>query len=285
MKIKFLSDPHADINTWRLDSLLKDCSSDYDVALIAGDLAGDQEDIRGFLETYFPDKKVYFVRGNHCGVYSDTNYHKRVPISKIFKDMRKEFSKKHKNWHLLDDDYVSLGDGLYVIGATLYTDYCVYGKALKEIHMSIGERYLNDFRLGYVEADKGSGFSVRHLRASDLLKMHKKSKRKIKQLHDKIVAEDPNAKIILLTHHCLSEKCISHAFKTSKGNASYVSNLEDWVVEKLPNVCMIHSGHVHHCDLFEFGPEDHRVQYVINSIGYLQYGEGSEYKKDLIMEL
>lgn len=283
LRVKFLSDPHSDINQWLLDDLLNVCDKNFDIALIAGDIAGDQKDIEHFLTQYFPDKKVIFVRGNHDLVYSQDNYFLRTSLSSSKAKLSSVFGSHNDLHRFLDDEYVKLSDDLYVIGSTLYTDYALFGRGeIRERQMYVGEQFLNDFRFGFVESEDGG---VRRLRAKDYLKFHKVSKRKIKALHDKIVSENPNAKIILMTHHCLSNGCISPEYKTSRGNASFVSDLEKWVVEKLPNVCIVHSGHVHHCDVFDFGTSNHKVKYILNPIGYLQYGEGKDYKKDLIMEL
>lgn len=282
-RIKFFSDPHSDINQWRLDDLFNGCDENYDIALIAGDIAGDQEDIEYFLNTYFPNKRVFFVTGNHDLVYSHDNYLRRLTLNTTKQKLRNVYGPHNELHRVLDNEYAKLSDGLYVIGSTFYTDYALFGRGeIRERQMYLGEQFLNDFRFGHVESEKGG---TRLLRARDYLKFHKESKRKIKAIHDKIVEEDRNAKIILVTHHCLSDKCISPEFQTSRGNASFVSNLEKWVVEKLPNVVVVHSGHVHHCDVFEFGPDNHKVKYILNPVGYLQYGEGDSYNKNLIMEL
>lgn len=282
-RIKFLSDPHSDINQWRLDDLLNTCDKNFDIALIAGDIAGDQKDIEHFLTKYFPNKKVVFVRGNHDLVYSHDNYMLRTSLNTSKKKLTSAFGCNNDLHRFLDDEYIKLSDDLYVIGSTLYTDYALFGMGeIRKRQMYVGEQFLNDFRFGFIESEEGG---VRRLRATDYLKFHKASKRNIKKMHDKIVSENPNAKIILMTHHCLSDKCISPEYKTSRGNASFVSNLEKWVMDKLPNVCIIHSGHVHHCDVFDFGTNGRKIKYILNPIGYLQYGEGENYKKDLIMEL
>ena len=74
-----------------------------------------------------------------------------------------------------------------------------------------------------------------------------------------------------MTHHCLSPKCISERYKKGLLNASYTSNLENWVDKQLPGVKLVISGHVHNrCD-FTFGKR--KVRYIVNPCGYIPYDE------------
>ena len=74
-----------------------------------------------------------------------------------------------------------------------------------------------------------------------------------------------------MTHHCLSGKVISRKYKKGLMNASYTSDLEDWVDTKLPGVKLVISGHVHNRSDFTFGKRN--VRYILNPCGYIRYNE------------
>lgn len=275
VRIKFFSDVHEDVNGSVLARNFQGCSADWDVALIAGDIAGSISATERFLDKYMKGKTVYFANGNHQ-VYNKEN----KTIQQITKEYREKFPLGSGNWHYLENNYAQIDSHVYVIGAVFYTDYMIGGKKLQKKHMINGFFGLNDFRMGSYDV-KGERVE---LKPEHYLEMHKKSKKEIKRLHDEIVAKDPDAKIILMTHHCLSLKCVARRWETSSLNASYASKLERWVINDLPNVVIVNSGHVHDCADFEFGRK-RRVRYIINPVGYCAYYEDCDYNKEKILEI
>ena len=96
------------------------------------------------------------------------------------------------------------------------------------------------------------------------------AKKEVKRCYNEILAINSNAKIILMTHHCLSPKVISPKYKKGLLNASYCSDLEKWI-DKMPNIRLVISGHVHNrCD-FVFGKNNTR--YIVNPCGYILHNE------------
>lgn len=266
-----------------------------DITLIAGDICEGIENHEKFLEAFFPNQKVIFIDGNHI-CYEDSH-----PIlSEQKKQLKEKFPKEHMFWHYLENDWMWLDyPNIAIIGSTFYTDYKYCDLTLEELNQKAkswhvwGELYglatedfkpydkldiktikfenvsearnrLNDFRWG----KENKCF---YLSPEYYLKLHKKAKKEVKKCHNEILQVNPNAKIILMTHHCLSPQCISEKYKKGLMNASYCSDLENWVDKELPGIKLVISGHVHNrCD-FTFGKRN--IRYIVNPCGYIPYNE------------
>jgi broad specificity phosphatase PhoE len=135
-----------------------------------------------------------------------------------------------------------------------------------------GGSYLNDFVYGFTkkkmykkekwddgESSYGTPNGIWHLRTKYYRNHHVKAWKAVTE----IVESNPDKNIILMTHHCLSPKCISDDYVNDALNASYVSDKENWILAH-PNVKLILSGHVHHRANFKIG----ETLYVLNPLGY-----------------
>ena len=246
------------------------------------------------LTKYFTNQRVFFTGGNHDvyvkgfdTIYDINNMHK------------KEFPLTHSFWKYINNDWVwILGTDVALIGSTFYTDYeyntwtlesfnshlkawdtliNAYGfkteyeevtdlsidQIIKENQL-IAQGAMNDFSWGYEAPGQ-------HLTPYTYRELHLQSKKEILRCYNEIINQNPKAKVILMTHHCLSEKCIDERFYGSKNNCSYISDLENWLCENMPNLRLVISGHVHCRKDFTFGKNDKR--YIINACGYLPYNE------------
>lgn len=268
------------------------------ITLIAGDIAAGINKHDEFLQCFFNQQQVIFIDGNHlCYEYTKDNKH---PIlSKLKKELKKQFPKEHMFWHYLENDWMWIDyPNVAIIGSTFYTDYMYCDLTLEEFNdklkawdawsilyglpskcepitkltkqtirnetMAEAGSRMNDFKWGKEN-------NMFYLSPEYYLKLHKKAKKEVKRCHDEILSVNPNAKIILMTHHGLSPKMISPKYKKGLLNASYVSDLENWIDKKLPNVKLVISGHVHNrCD-FIFGKRN--IRYIVNPCGYIPYNE------------
>lgn len=276
----------------------KDLQKDTDcVNLIAGDIAAGIDKHKEFLEGFFPNQRVIFTDGNHiCYEYTKDNKH---PIlSELKKELKQEFPITHLFWRYLENDWCWIDENTAVIGSTFYTDYNYCDLTLEEFNEKLkswdlwtrlyglpskyepvekltkqiirnetmaeaGSR-MNDFKWG----KENNRF---YLSPEYYLKLHKLAKKEVKRCHDEILKINPKAKIILMTHHCLSPQCISKKYKKGLLNASYTSDLEKWIDVTLPAVKLVISGHVHNrCD-FTFGKRN--IKYITNPCGYIPYEE------------
>lgn len=270
----------------------KDC-----VTLIAGDIAAGVDKHKEFLEVFFLDQKVIFVDGNHlCYEYTKDNKH---PIlSELKKELKQEFPITHLFWRYLENDWCWIDENTAVIGSTFYTDYNYCDLTLEEFNKNLKtwhvwttlyglpskyepvEKLTKQIIRNETMAEAGSrmndfkwGKENKHFYLSPeyYLKLHKLAKKEVKRCHDEILKINPEAKIILMTHHGLSPQIISEEYKKGLLNASYTSDLENWVDKKLPGIKLVISGHVHNrCD-FMFGKRN--VRYIVNPCGYIPYNK------------
>ena len=280
MKIRLISDLHIDVNEGydvKLD--------DNDVyTLIAGDICGTVDDTIKWLGSNV--RRGAFCAGNHI-VYDPEAPHAEVktPIEDLKAKLHKKFP--------LDGDITFFDEEVGVIqkeicpnvllvADVMYTDYKLRikdinpkGDVQKNMQMAEpkwGHSYLNDFVFGYTRQEMykkeswddgtsryGTPKGIWHLRPKYYLDHHIRAWKKVVE----IVESNPDKSIILMTHHCLSKKCISSDYTNDTLNASYVSNKEAWI-RKHPNIKLILSGHVHHRAHFNVGS----TLYVLNPLGY-----------------
>ena len=269
----------------------KDC-----ITLIAGDIAAGINMHEEFLQCFFNQQKVIFIDGNHL-VYEYTKDNCHPILSKLKKELKQKFPITHLFWHYLENDWCWIDKNTAIIGSTFYTDYNYCDLTLEEFNEKLkawdvwttlyglpskyepvekltrqiirnetmaeaGSR-MNDFKWG----KENKRF---YLSPEYYLKLHKKAKKEVKRCYDEILKINPNAKIILMTHHGLSPQIISEKYKKGLLNASYTSDLENWI-GKMPNIKLVISGHVHNrCD-FTFGKN--KTRYIVNPCGYIPYNE------------
>lgn len=283
------------------------------VTLIAGDIAASLTNRSVFLHTFFENQQVIFTEGNHL-VYNKEG----KTIYQLQAENRENFPITHLFWHYLENDWMWIpgtSNEVAVIGGTFFTDYEYtaftletynqhkknwfnllqawgYGDKKEEYipvkrltkkmiineNKSLANEGLNDFYWG-------NETLYSHITPDTYLKLNKLAKEEFIRCHNEITSINPNAKIILLTHHCLSPSCIDNKYVNNKSNASYVSNLEKWICKELPNVRLVHSGHVHCRKDFLFGKDKKR--YIVNACGYIPRREpwiDNKFKPNFILD-
>lgn len=258
------------------------------IVLIAGDIGENIKQVDKFLTGFLPNSTVIFINGNHDGIYGELT----KTLSEIKEEFRQNYPINSGNKHYLENSWMFLpntNNEVAIIGSTFYTDYRysavtkkmydenrywikevldledLPGKDYNELdiircNMKIAAECINDFRFGLETP-------VRHISPSYYLELNYKAKEEVIRCHNEIKEINPNCKIILMTHHCLSKKCVDSRFTNHYTNASYFSELEDWIDENLPNVRLVISGHIHTRVDFKFGKDDKR--YIVNACGYI----------------
>jgi len=276
----------------------KKFQENVDFTLIAGDICEGIEKHKEFLKEFFSNQKVIFIDGNHS-IYFVKEDNSKPILSEVKQKLKEMFPLTHLFWKYLENDWCWIDENTAIIGSTFYTDYKYCDLTLEELNkkaqcwhtmaefyglkvdkfepykkldtetikfetMSEARSRLNDFQWG-----KENTFTK--LSPEYYLKLHKLAKKEVKRCHNEILSINPNANIILITHHGLSPKMISEKYKKGLLNASYVSDLENWVDKQLPGVKLVISGHVHNrCD-FTFGKRN--IRYIVNPCGYIPYNE------------
>lgn len=266
MKIKLVSDLHIDINK---DGNFGFRYQDFDVLLIAGDIAGGYEKELKFLTGLSKDITcpIYVIAGNHLGY--DYNYDpQRLLLSSLDfgKDTRiigtKQWSinylKKNTpdNIHYLDNEYVDLGNYVLFSG-TMYSDYKLYPN--QDLCIRSGNAWLNDFRYVYIEDKKQK--VIRRITPYDYIKYHSLFMRRLRKC-----IKETEKDIIVMSHFAPSSQSISE--KYHKGideylNASYASNMEKFIKNNKRIKFWFH-GHMH--DSFDYYIDQCRI--ICEPYGY-----------------
>lgn len=243
MLINVISDLHNEFE--ELDFNPPKC----DVAVIAGDL-----DIRikgiTWINKKYPTTPVIYVPGNH-------EYY-RGSIEKI-----DELLKEHV---LQNSVRVFEKEKVVFIGATLWTDYDLYGNPYAG--KVAARTYMNDFKL--IEDFTPD-------------KAHKLFDTSVKFIEHNVAwfsGHRPAYKVVIVTHHLPSVKCIGEEYRAGSDptNSSFASNL-DYIFYKYKPTLWI-CGHSHgSCDITI---DETRV--VMNSRGY-PHALNKNFKDDLVIEI
>ena len=276
MKIRIFSDIHIDVNQGFPFSL-KDKET---FTLIPGDISGNVKGSAKWVQENIHNGM--FVAGNHDPAYNDLGW----TIKKQKQYLADKFP-VDGNVTFLDESVGVMSKqipdtNILVIGSTLYTDYAYAdatmkrrvseSKSWKEVaydmnvedpivaaNLYMASRGLNDFRWGHVEGDFGD--KQRTVRPLDYLSWFNITFDRIQEL----VSQNPDKDIIVMTHHCPTSKCISSQYIGNDMNASYVSDLEEFITSH-PNIRAWCCGHVHSQTITTVGENGQLI--VCNPRGY-----------------
>lgn len=262
MKFRVFSDLHININ--KDNNLLKELqrnTSDDVLNVICGDISGNYNQSVNWIKKYC--KKALFVSGNHeLAAYDDTN-----SIQEI-NDLFRSFLIP-PNYLYLQNDFISYDDVLF-IGCTLFTDYEYGIESYDNQNQCLAEYFLNDFRFGtYSLGDEKCELEPYHYREffDESLDFIKETIEKYKDY-----------KIVIITHHGCSPKSISQQYLNHKLNASFVSNLDDFILQHQQIKYWIH-GHLHSNSDYMLG----NTRVICNPLGYIN--ENTNFNSNLILEI
>ena len=250
MKLHIMSDLHLEFSTFEPPE------TDADVIILAGDIAKVADGIHWARRT-FPHKQIIYVPGNH----------------EFYRTQRTETLSMMKSAaqtcgvHLLDDDEIIM-DGVRFLGATLWTDFCLFGAEMQQTAMAYGQRGLNDFRM-IQEGRLG------HLTPAHSVALHKQS---LAWLQAKL-AQPFDGQTVVVTHHLPSKLSVVDRFKDDLLSACFASELDDLFGKA---ALWIH-GHTH--DNLDYEVNGTRV--ICNPRGYVTYSGTENYEFDpaLLVEI
>lgn len=253
MRIRIMSDLHLDYNN-RYPLELKD----KDIfTIIAGDLSGYSKYRDEWLKENIHNG--LFVEGNHI-FYNNEN----KTLQQYYKELQNKYP-LDSNLSFLQNQYKIINDVVFV-GCTLWTDCRLYGKK----YIADLPKRMNDYRYGKYKA----GNKKRTFTPQDSINEFNESLKYIEEVSDLY----PSHKIVVITHHCPSIKCISKHYRLGDCNHAYASNLEGFIQNHNNIVCWI-CGHSHNsCD---FKIDGCRV--IMNCRGYVPYGEDIKFNKNKII--
>jgi hypothetical protein len=247
MIITIISDIHEDINRdYDFSSLY-----DEEFVVVAGDISGSPVAVTNWVTKNI--KRGVFIEGNHLG-YTESG---------ILELDCKEGANRYLKYTFDCSDSVKFlenttyeVDDVIFAGCTLYTDFNLYNTPV--MSMRLAQQGMNDYNYVHCEYED----RIVKIFPDRLLEWHKKSV----EFLDKTCEENKDKKIIVVTHHCPSERSIHANYlscRSSGINPAYASNLE-WLMEKHDNLKLWVHGHVHS----DFDYEVHGTRVICHPFGY-----------------
>lgn len=232
MRLRILSDLHHETFDGERDIP----SANADVVVLAGDIHTHRRGL-AWAARMFPHTPVIYVAGNH------EYYH--AHLQKLEAQLRDDA--RRLGLHFLEKDALIL-DGVRFLGATLWTDFDLYGPQGAQAAAHMAMQVMPDFRcIDTSEGEYTPALSVtQHTQSRNWLHA---------QLHTPF-----EGKTVVVTHHAPSERSVPRQFKGDTLSPAFASNL-DALVERAD--LWIH-GHTHDCFDYEVGA----CRVVANPGGY-----------------
>jgi predicted phosphodiesterase len=221
-----------------------DMAGKADVVVLAGDVYNPLVASVGWIRDHrkpggaFEGMEVVLVPGNH------EFYHQDVDAQAL--------AARHVidivgGIHLLDCGEAVIA-GVRFLGATLWTDYALYGDAADA--MDVAARGLNDHRL---ISRQGRRFSP-----ADALDRHVSEKIWIAGA----LARKHDGPTVVVTHHCVSKRSVHPKWKFNPLNAAFASHLDEFV--EMSGAALWVHGHTHDSHDYQIG----RTRVICNPKGY-----------------
>lgn len=237
LRLHILSDLHLSVHGLTLPQ------TDADVVVLAGDIARPQQAVQWALSL---GKPIVYVAGNH-EFYGGS-------IRGTLREL-KELC-RGTPIHVLDNESLVL-DGVRFLGATLWTDFMLYGAQVREQAHREAQGMMRDFT------------RIRCGDGAERLFTPQDAEQLFRQSHDWLARQlDAGGGLptVVVTHHAPSAGSIHPRYADSPLNTCFVSRLDDLMGEaRVP--LWIH-GHTH--DSFDYSVRGTRV--VCNPRGYARDG-------------
>lgn len=260
MKIHILSDLHVEFASYNVQIL------DADIVILAGDIHVGMASVRWAAELLNQTKAhIIFVCGNH-EFYHENITKLRSEMSLFCRHAHGE-DQQHR-LHYLENSAVYI-DGVRFLGATLWTDFLLFGEDLREESMLDGEQSLNDFRL--IDIDDDWKFT-----AKDSVALFSES---VKWLEGELKHNKYDGLTVVVTHHLPSAVSVVPRYKKDLLSACFASKL-DYLMGYAE--LWVH-GHTH--DSLDYTIRGTRV--ICNPRGYCRYGhdENSNFNPKQVVEI
>jgi len=250
MRIHVLSDLHLEFAKY------EDHAVECDVVVLAGDIHLGIQGIE-WARQRWADKEIVYVPGNH-------EYY-RSQFDQMNEQLA-EASKLH-GVHVLNRGEVIIG-GVRFLGATLWTDFELFGEGEKPWAMRECSSYLADFRV--------IRYGDRAFTPEDSVRLHRMD---VAWLKSRLREKTFMGKTVVVTHHLPSMQSVAARYAKELTSAGFASNLSR--LRGLSEL-WIH-GHTH--DSFDYVEAGTRV--ICNPRGYVTYSgqENFEFNPALVVEV
>ncbi|MBS4004939.1 MAG: metallophosphoesterase [Afipia sp.] len=260
MKIQTFSDLHLDVARIKPITI----QEGVDLVIVAGDTCEGVlkafEHLRRIVPMVIP---IVMVMGNH-------EYYRR------FLPIELSLAREHApsfNIHLLENTSIVIGngaatDGIRVAGATLWTDYAIFGTANVAGVMNACANGMNDHRLIGWQKQPWLRF-----RPQEAALLHHRSKAFLTET----LATPFDGPTVVVTHHAPHWDSVNPRFQSDPVTGAYVSDFST-VIESYQPALWVH-GHVHNSSDYRVGP----TRVLANPHGY--GFENSEFNGELVVEV
>lgn len=180
--------------------------------------------------------------------------------------------------HLLDRGVATFtagGVSARFLGATLWTDFALFGADKSELHMGLAQDRKNDFRRITVGPEDVGRPIYRRLLPRDTLGFHL---RDLRWLRDRL--EEPfDGRTVVVTHMAPSSRSVPPDIRGDHVATGDASNLEGFIEEMQPDAWL--HGHTHMSSDYRIG----RTRVVCNPYGYWGHEMNPDFRPDLAIEL
>ena len=254
MRIQIFSDLHIDVRPIKKITI----PDGVDLVIVAGDTCEGAlrafEHLRRIVPMHIP---ILMVMGNH-------EYYRRfVPIEL-------ELARSHGaafNIHMLESRTVVLG-GVRFVGATLWTDYAIFGEANQAAVMNACAGGMNDHRLIGWQKQPWLRF-----RPQEAALLHHRSRAYLGET----LAVPFDGPTVVVSHHAVHWDSVHPRFRSDPVTGAFVSDLSA-LIEAYRPALWVH-GHVHNSSDYRVG--DTRI--VCNPHGYGE--ENPDFDGALVVEV
>lgn len=251
MRLWLLSDLHQEFPqfAWRPDHV-----PEHDVLVFAGDIDVTCEKAIAYARS-ITGKPVVMVAGNH--EFYDQHWNEQIAASEVA-------ASAAGNLFYLENRTAIIGDTRF-IGATLWTDFNLFGEEKAWICEREAYSTVNDFRCIEIDPDEIDLATPRHIgdtrfrfSTRHAAKMHAASVAFIRDA----MAKSFDDRTVVVTHHAPHPHSVPDRFKNDYVCASFVSDLDELIEDTQPDL-WVH-GHVHNSFAYEIG----KTRIVCNPRGY-----------------
>jgi Icc-related predicted phosphoesterase len=239
VKIQIFSDLHVDVRPIKPITIM----DGIDLVIVAGDTCEGAlhafEHLRRIVPTHIP---IVMVLGNH-------EYYRRFIPDEL------ALARSHApafNIHVLEDDEIVLG-GVRFVGATLWTDYKIFGESNQAAVMNACATGMNDHRLIGWQKKPWLRF-----RPQEAALLHHQSRTYLKDA----LTRPFNGPSVMVTHTAVHWSSVLPRFATDPITGAFVSNLEELILTTKPALAV--HGHVHNSCDYRVG----QTRIVCNPHGY-----------------
>ncbi|MDD4964390.1 MAG: metallophosphoesterase [Gallionella sp.] len=231
MKIQILSDLHVEYAPYTPEP------TDAEVIVLAGDISQGIRGIKWARQTW-PDKAIVFVPGNHEYYRSDIETERQ----------QMAMAGRAYNVHVLNRQEAIIC-GVRFLGATLWTDFRLFGEAERPLALQVGGCGLRDFQV--------IRYGNQIFTPQDSVELHIQD---VAWLTHKLQHEPFEGATVVVTHHLPSAQSVAARYSKQLLSACFASPL-DYLLGY--SRLWIH-GHTH--DTFDYEVNGTRV--ICNPRGY-----------------